>query len=141
MWNAGLNGERIWMDLNVLHIPRYTLVDPHHYHHPLPWNPMNLRSNNSQIFFFLKFNGICSSELQRVSPLHPLLPTNFSSELQSFPFIPCYVQTQTWLVLSEKLFCLVSSRSWLTWSPPRSCGSMHVKSKLILSWKGGRIYW
>ncbi|XP_034703987.1 putative disease resistance RPP13-like protein 1 [Vitis riparia] len=35
---------------------------------------MNLSSNNSQIFFFLKFNGICSSVAE--SPLHPLLPTN-----------------------------------------------------------------
>ena len=133
-----MNGERIWMDLNVLHIPRYTLVDPHHYHHSLPWNPMNLTKVTIHKYFLPQqylFFRVAES------PLDPLLPSNFCSELQSFPFIPCYLQTQTWLVLSEKLFCLVSSRSWLTWSPPPSCGSMHVKSKLILSWKGGRIYW
>ena len=83
----GMNGERIWMDLNVL---RYTLVDPHHYHHSLPWNPMNLtevtihkyissstvsvpqscgKSPWSLVTFKLFF---------RVEefPLHPLLPTN-----------------------------------------------------------------
>ncbi|RVW71207.1 putative disease resistance protein RGA3 [Vitis vinifera] len=50
------------MDLNVLHIPRYTLVDPHHYHHSLPWNPMNL--TEVTIHKVAEF------------PLHPLLPTN-----------------------------------------------------------------
>ena len=123
-----MNGERIWMDLNVLHIPRYTLVDPHHYHHPLPWNPMNLRSNNSQIFFFLKFNGICSSELQRVpfiplffrvaeSPLHPLLPTNFSSELQSFPLsLVTYKHKHGW-------FC---RRSCFVWFHPEAGWHGHL---------------